>query len=236
MQLPGPGSGGPGQWKQQQRALAEWLQGLPKPVGVMATNDLMGQQILEACNRLPLEVPDQVAVVGADNDEPICRIAWPPLSSVIINDQQRGYQAAAVLDRMMSGERPPTEPVYIEPVGVATRASTDIMAIEEAAIVKALRFIREHAHERISVDDVVDQVPLSRSVLERRFRKVVGRSVNNEIVRLRLNKAIELLSETNLEPKSIARRVGFGSQSYMNTVFEKKLGRTPGSYRRLSRT
>ena len=86
------------------------------------------------------------------------------------------------------------------------------------------------------LDDVVDQVPLSRSVLERRFRKVVGRSVNNEIVRLRLNKAIELLSETNLEPKSIARRVGFGSQSYMNTVFEKKLGRTPGSYRRLSRT
>src|SRR5204863_8853243 len=115
------------------------------------------------------------AVVGADNDEPICRIASPPLSSVMINDHQRGYEAAALLDRMMNGQPPPADPVYVEPVGVATRASTDIMAIDDAAVVKALRFLRDHAGERISVDDVVKEVPLSRSVLEPRFRKIVGR-------------------------------------------------------------
>jgi LacI family transcriptional regulator len=193
---PGPGSGGPDSWEQQQRGLAEWLNALPKPVGVMTTNDLTGQQLLEACQRLRIQVPEAVAVVGVDNDEPICRIASPPLSSVIVNDHQRGYEAAALLDRLMSGEASPSGPVYIEPVGVATRASTDIMAIDDAALVKGLRFLRDHACERISVDDVAREVPLSRSVLERRFRKSLGRSINAEIVRLRINRAIELLTET----------------------------------------
>src|SRR5207248_10272556 len=129
--MPGPGFGGPGSYEQQQRRLAEWLSGLPKPVGIMATNDLMGQQLLEACQRLRIQVPEAVAVVGADNDEPICRIASPPLSSVIINDQQRGYEAAALLDQMMSGRPAPQEVIYVEPAGVMTRASTDIMAIED---------------------------------------------------------------------------------------------------------
>lgn len=233
--MPGPGAGGPEVWEQQQRSLTRWLQGLPKPLGVMTTNDLMGQQILEACQRLRIRVPEQIAVVGADNDEPICRIASPPLSSVIINDHQRGYEAAALLDRMMSGEPPPTEPTYVEPAGVATRASTDIMAIEDQAIVDALRFLRENCCERINVDDVVKEVPLSRSVLERRFRRIVGRSINSEIVRLRINRAVELLTETALELKVVAQRAGFGTQSYMNAVFQTKLGKTPGSFRRIAR-
>ncbi|HEX3358027.1 MAG TPA: helix-turn-helix domain-containing protein, partial [Tepidisphaeraceae bacterium] len=172
--------------------------------------------------------------VGADDDEPICRISSPPLSSVIINDHQRGYEAAALLDRMMNGAPPPKEPIYVEPAGVRTRASTDIMAIDDTAIVKALRILRENACSRISVDDVVRQVPLSRSVLERRFRKIVGRSVNDEIVRLRINRAIELLTETELALKVVAQRAGFGTQSYMNAVFQAKVGKTPGSFRRVS--
>ncbi|MCS7033841.1 MAG: XylR family transcriptional regulator [Phycisphaerae bacterium] len=231
--LPLPASiGGPEMWEQQQRDFAAWIAALPKPVGVMTTNDLMGQQLLEACLRLRINVPEEVAVVGADNDEPICRIASPPLSSVIINDHQRGYEAAALLDRMMRGQPPPVEPIYVEPVGVMARASTDIMAIEDAAVVKALRFLRDRAYEPIGVDDVVREVPVSRSVLERRFRKAVGRSINNEIVRLRINRAIELLTDTQLEMKVIARKAGFGTQSYMNAVFQAKLGKTPGSYRR----
>jgi LacI family transcriptional regulator len=234
MPLPGPGTGGPESFEHQQRELAQWLSALPKPVGVMATNDLMGQQLLEACQRLRIKVPEEVAVVGVDNDEPICRIASPPLSSIIVNDHQRGYEAAALLDRMMSGEPAPAEPIYIEPVGVMTRASTDIMAIEDADVVKALRFLRDNACERISVDDVVKQVPLSRSVLERRFRKIVGRSINSEMVRLRINRAIELLTETALELKVIAQRAGFGTQSYMNAVFQSKVGKTPGSFRKVA--
>ena len=230
--VPGPGSGGPQSWEAQQHNLASWLKSLPRPLGVMATNDLMGQQLLEACQRLAIKVPDDVAVVGADNDEPICRISSPPLSSVVINDHQRGYAAAALLDRMMSGEPPPDEPIYVEPVGVVTRASTDVMAIDDTLVVAALRFLREHAFDRITVDDVVRQVPLSRSVLERRFRKIVGRSINNEIVRLRINRAIELLTETSLELKVVAQRAGFGTQSYMTAVFQAKVGKTPGSFRR----
>jgi LacI family transcriptional regulator len=232
MPMPGPGTGGPDVWEQQQRELSAWLRELPKPVGVMATNDLMGQQILEACQRLQIRVPEEVAVVGADNDEPICRIASPPLSSVIINDHQRGYEAAALLDRMMSGAAAPADPIYVEPAGVATRASTDIMAIEDSTVVEALRFLRDHCCDRINVDDVVREVPLSRSVLERRFRKIVGRSINSEIVRLRINRAIELLTETALELKVVAQKAGFGTQSYMSAVFQAKVGKTPGSFRK----
>jgi len=234
MPVPGPGTGGPEVWEQQQRRLATWLRALTKPIGIMTTNDLMGQQLLEACQRLRIRVPEEVAVVGADDDEPICRIASPPLSSVIINDHQRGYEAAALLDRMMSGAPPPAEPIYVEPAGVATRASTDIMAIDDAAVVEALRYLRDHCCERINVDNVVREVPLSRSVLERRFRKIVGRSINSEIVRLRINRAIELLTETELELKVIAQRAGFGTQSYMNAVFQAKIGKTPGSFRRFA--
>ena len=235
MTVPGPALSGPKSYEQQQQRLAAWLSGLPKPVGIMATNDLMGQQLLEACLRLRINVPEEVAVIGADNDEPICRIASPPLSSVIINDQQRGYEAAALLDQMMAGRPAPKEPIYVEPAGVMTRASTDIMAIEDAAVVAALRFLREHAFDRINVDDVVGVVPLSRSVLERRFRRIVGRSINSEIVRLRINRAIELLTETELELKVVAQRAGFGTQSYMNAVFQEKVGKTPGSFRRAAR-
>jgi LacI family transcriptional regulator len=229
--FPKAGSGGPYTWEQQQRELVSWLAKLPKPTGIMTSTDLMGQQMLEACQRAAINVPEELAVIGVDNDEPICRIATPPLSSVILNDHQRGYEAAALLARLMNGERVPREPIWIQPAGVVSRASTDIMAIDDASIVKALRFLRENARFNISVDDLVKEISLSRSVLERRFRKVVGRTIGAEIVRLRVDHAIELLCNTNMELKAIAYHAGFGSQAYMNAVFKKKMGKTPGSYR-----
>lgn len=232
--LPHPSRGqpGPGGWEQQQRQLVEWLESLPKPIGIMAAADITGQHLLEACQRAKIVVPEQVAVIGADNDELICDICYPPLSSVVINDSRRGYEAAAVLDRLMSGKPVPAKPVYVEPSGVASRASTDILAIEDHVLATALRFIREHACEPITTDDVLRSVPFSRSVLERKFKKAVGRTINDEIVRLRLNRAVELLSATDLELKAIAYKAGFGSPSYMGAVFREKLGRTPGSYRK----
>jgi LacI family transcriptional regulator len=228
---PKAGSGGPRTWEHQQRELVGWLAKLPKPAGIMTSTDLMGQQLLEACQRAQINVPEQMAVIGVDNDEPICRIATPPLSSVILNDHQRGYEAAALLDRLMQGERVPKEPIWIQPSGVVARASTDFMAIDDAAIVKALRFLRENACFNISVDDLVREVLLSRSVLERRFRKIVGRTIGDEVVRLRVDHAVELLCNTSMELKAIAYHSGFGSQAYMNAVFKKKVGKTPGSYR-----
>src|SRR5262249_28594305 len=145
--LPHPSRGrpGPGFWEKQQKALVGWIKSLPKPVGVMASTDLTGQQFLEACQRAGVVVPEQVAVIGADDDELVCDICWPPLSSVIINDVQRGYEAAALLDRMMHGHRPPKEAVYVEPIGVKARASTDILAIDDEMLATALRFVRDHA-------------------------------------------------------------------------------------------
>lgn len=232
---PRPGTGGPESWEQQQQGLVRWIQSLPKPTGLMCSTDLLAQQFLEACLRAGVIVPEQIAVVGADNDEPICRICYPPLSSVIINDDQRGYMAAAVLDKLMSGQPAPEETVWVEPVGVYSRASTDILAVDDAIVVTALKYVRDNACEGIGVDDVVRQVPVSRSVLERRFRKVVGRSINNEIVRVRLNRAVQLLCETELELKVVAQKAGFVSTSYMSAVFREKIGRTPGSYRGIER-
>lgn len=229
--FPRSGAGGPDLWENQQKMLCQWLESLPKPVGVMCSTDLLAQQLLEACLRSELNVPEQIAVLGADNDEPICNICYPSLSSVIINDEQRGYMAAAVLDRMMNGEAPPKDVVWVDPIGVFSRASTDILAVEDELVATSLRFVREHACEQISVDDVVRQVPVSRSVLERRFRRIIGRSINNEILRIRLNTAVQLLCETDLAIKVIAMKSGFRSTSYMSAVFREKLNRTPGSYR-----
>ena len=226
---------GPSGWEQQQTELVAWSQSLPKPIGVMTSTDLVGQQFLEACSRAGVAVPEQVAVIGADNDELICAVANPPLSSVIINDPQRGYAAAALLDKLMQGKPPPREPVWVEPAGVVGRASTEILAIADQDVALALQFIRKHASDRIRVTDVVERVPLSRSMLERRFRKAAGRTINEEIVRVRLNRAIELLCATPLELKLIARRAGFRSASYMGVVFRTKVGRTPSSYRDSSR-
>lgn len=226
-----PKGGGPDLWEAQQQDLMRWIDSLPKPVGVMTATDMKGQQFLEACLRLHLPVPDSIAVVGVDNDEPICRIASPPLSSVIVDDQQRGYEAAALLSRLMRGEPKPETPVLINPIGVMTRASSEVLKIEDQVVVDALQHLRTCAFSAIGVDQVAESLGISRSVLERKFRRFLGRSVNDEIVRLRLNRAIELLSETKLEIKLIAPRCGFSSQSYMTSVFRQRLGRTPGSYR-----
>lgn len=224
--------GTPRFWEEQQQQLVEWLrQSLPKPAGIMASSDLMGQNLLEACQRAEIHVPEEVAVVGVDNDETICRIAWPPLSSVIANHSGRGYAAAQVLDQLIAGKPPPAGPVLIEPSGIAARASTDIMAIDDPAVVKTLRILRERAYGSIGVDEIVGSIAASRTVLQRKFRKAVGRSIHEEIVRLRLNRAIELLNDTTLEIKAIAKKSGFKSQAYMTTVFRDRLGRTPGSFR-----
>lgn len=224
-------AGGPQDFERQQESLVRWILELPKPVGVMTSTDLMGQQFLEACLRAGIRVPEEVAVIGADNDEPICQVSYPPLSSVVIDDHRRGYEAAALLDRLMAGKPAPTKPILVEPSGIAFRASTDILAIDDSIVADAMRFIRQNACTGIDVTDVAAKVPVSRRVLERRFRKAFGRSIHQEITRMRLNHAVELLTRTDLQLKVIAGKSGFGTQSYMSTVFRTELNRTPKSFR-----
>jgi len=218
-------------WEKEQNQLAQWVRRLPKPVGIMACDDIRGQRVLEACQRVGVLVPEEAAVIGVDNDETICVVCSPPLSTVDAGHTRVGYQAGSLLDRLMCGEDPPAEPTYVSPVGVVTRQSTDILAIEDHEVATAVRFIREHAFGTIRVDEVVRHVSLSQSALQRRFRRLLGRSIHDEIVRVRIHRACELLVETEMPIGVIAAKSGFRHQAYMGVVFQEKLGKTPRQYR-----
>jgi LacI family transcriptional regulator len=219
----------------ERAALAKWVRSLPKPVGVLACYDIKAQQLLDACRDASIAVPEDVAVLGVDNDPLLCNLTAPPLSSVIPNAQRAGFEAAALLDRMLSGKKIAPTAHLIEPLGVETRQSTDVLAITDRDVAAALRFIREHACDGIRVTDVLKAVPLSRRVLESRFLKLAGRSPHDEILRIRLERVKSLLLETDLSLERIATLAGFEHPEYMNVAFRRELGPTPGQYRRQMR-
>jgi LacI family transcriptional regulator len=211
--------------------VAQWIEALPKPVGLMACNDIRGQQVLNACRDVEIAVPEDVAVLGVDNDDVLCDLSYPTLSSVLPDTRRIGFEAAALLEAMIGGEPPPQAPLLIPPLGVVTRRSTDVLAIEDRHLARAVQFIREHACEGITVEDVLANIPLSRSVFERRFARLFGHSPKAEIVRARLDRIKRLLAETELPLKQIAARIGFEHPEYMNVVFKEQTGQTPGQYR-----
>ncbi len=211
--------------------VADWLRQLPRPVGVMACNDVRGQQVLNACRQIGVHVPDEVAVIGVDNDEVLCDLSDPPLTSVIPNTERIGYEAAALLERMMAGQPAPSKTIYIEPSGIATRQSTEVLAMEDRHIAAAVRFIRENACRGITVTDLLAVAPLSRSVLERRFNLLLGHSPKTEILRVQIQRAKQLLAETDLPLAVIAEKTGFTHPEYFNVAFKNKVGVTPGRFR-----
>jgi LacI family transcriptional regulator len=219
-----------------EESVATWVSSLPKPVGLMACNDLRAQQILMACGDREITVPDEVAVIGVDNDELICELCHPPLSSIEQNPQRVGYQAAALLDRLIDGETPPAEPILVEPLRVVARQSTDVVAIGDACVTAAVHFIREHACDGIQVKDILRHVRVSRSTLERRFARLLGRSPSTEISRVRLDRVKHLLSMTDYPLAKVARLTGFGYTESMCYCFKQTVGRTPGQYRHESRS
>jgi LacI family transcriptional regulator len=223
------------EWTNETGRIARWLRSLPKPVGVMACYDLMGRQVLEACRTAALPVPDEVAVIGVDDDELICELSDPPLSSIAPDCFKTGYEAAALLDRMMGGEQVAATAHLVPPLGTVPRASSDALAIQDDDVSSAVRFIREHACEGIDVNDVIAQVPLSRRVLESRFKKALGRSPHEEIDRVQMTRARELLQGTDLSLVQIAEKTGFPHAEYLSVVFKKRVGVTPREYRRTHR-
>lgn len=222
----------PAQWEQHQDDLAAWIAGLPKPVGVMACTDQLGFFLLDACARAGVAVPEQVAVVGIENEESLCTMAIPTLSSVQFNAERIGYEAASLLERLMEGGEAPGSPILIEPLGVVTRGSSDVVAIDDPEIAQAVRFIRETACDGIAVTDVLKEVAISRSALERRMRATLGRSPNEEITRVRIERVKELLISTDQPLTTIARRSGFQTPQYLVQVFKQRVGMTPGLFRR----
>jgi LacI family transcriptional regulator len=214
--------------------VTRWIQDLPKPVGLMACNDIRAHQVLTTCRTIGVRVPDEVAVVGVDNNDVLCDLSDPPLSSVLPDTHRTGHEAAVLLERMMAGE-PAAEPLTTVPaLGVVTRRSTDVMAIEDPTMSSAVRFIREHACDGITVEDVLEGLSLSRSVFERRFVKIFGRTPKAEILRTQFDRAKRLLAETDLSLKQIASKTGFRHPEYFSAAFKERTGQTPGQYRRSS--
>jgi LacI family transcriptional regulator len=222
-----------GSWDSQQGELSKWLAGLPKPVGIFAADDARGRDVLDAARRAGLSVPDEVAVLGLDDDEPVCELAYPQLSSVRPDYAQVGYRAAELLDAWMQGAQPSRNTTLVSAAEIVVRQSTQQAVVAEADIVRALRFIRQHACNGIRVEQVAGEVNLSRSTLKRRFQAVMKRSVHDEILRVRLGRAQELLAGSDLPLDTIAQQAGFRHQEYMGAVFRAKLGRTPAEFRRL---
>jgi LacI family transcriptional regulator len=216
--------------------LAGWLRRLPRPVAVLAWDALRGRQVTEACWESGIRVPEEVAVLAGYNDDLMCEISTPPLSGIDQCPERVGYAAAEMLDALMRGNRPPDRPKYIPPAGVVTRRSTDTLAHDDPDMVNALRFIREHADQPIRVKSVLEMVAVSRRSLEQRFLLELGRSPAAEIRRVHLQRAMELLSRTDMPIPEIASASGFLHPEVMTRIFRRELGFSPTAYRRRSRT
>jgi LacI family transcriptional regulator len=223
-------------WEREQKLLGAWLAELPKPVGILACNDDRGRQVLDACRAVGVSVPLGVAVVGVDNDELLCELADPPLSSVMLNAETGGYRAAALLDRMMKGRIRKPQRLLVEPMHVVERRSTQASAVDDPDVAAALDFIHHHAAEPIGVDDIVNRLQMSRRALELKFRDVTGRTPHHELQRVRLHRAQRLLLETDLPIPKVATSAGYGSGAYLAQVFQKQLGKTPAQYRKEHRS
>jgi len=222
-------------WYSAQAGLRKWLGTLPKPVGLMACNDARGREVLEASREAGLAVPEEVAVLGVDNDELLCELSDPPLSSVALNVIGGGFEAAALLDKMMRGRVRKPRRLWVEPLRVVSRQSTDIMALEDREVGEALRFIHDNVAANIGVADVASAVQMSRRTLEIRFQQAISRTIHAEIQRVRLERAQRLLLESDMAMPQVAASAGYGSAAYLSQVFRKELGITPVQYRREKR-
>jgi LacI family transcriptional regulator len=218
-------------WEHEQRILLNWLKSLPKPVGLMACNDICGREVLQACAAAGLRVPEDVAVVGVDNDELMCELSSPPLSSIALDVEKAGYEAARLLDSLMSGHLAEERVVQVEPVYVVTRQSSEIMVPDDPSVATALQFIKNHAGQPIDVSHVVEQAGVSRRTLERQFSRALGRSISSEIMQCRLERAKRLLLETALPSYRVAAAAGFGTIKTFNRVFRRAAGVSPQRFR-----
>jgi LacI family transcriptional regulator len=214
--------------------LADWLRSLLKPTALLACNDDRAKQVLAACKMAALEVPDEIAILGVDNDELVCELEYPQLSSIALGVEAAGYAAATLLGELMTGhQRGRTrERIVVSPLYVVERQSTDVLAMEDGDVAAALRFIRAQAREGIQVRDVAEATALSRRALQQRFRRVLGRSIHDEIKRTRIDHMARLLVTTNLPITEIARLLQCTEVKNLARYFRERTGLTPAQYRK----
>ena len=219
-------------WASRREHLVRIIKGMPNPLAVFAYNDCVAADVIDACDDAGLLVPEAVAVMGVDNDTLLCECLRVPLSSVCHDLEGMAYQAAALLDHMMSGGTPPKEMIRVPPKGLVTRRSTDIVAVDNLQLARALRYIRDHfADPLLGVEEVVAATDISRRQLEKAFRRELDRSLNEEIVRVRIEKVRHLLATTDMKVVDVAAATGFSRSSHLFRTFKKLTDIGPKTYR-----
>ena len=219
--------------------LRRWLAGLRRPLAIFACNDTAGLKLASLCRDLGIPVPDSAAILGVDNEDILCEMTYPSLSSIELNCEEIGYRAAALLEEIMTAgarARGPARAVVVPPRSVVERESTRVYAGDDQLVQEAMRHIRLHGTEPLGIPDLLAVIPASRRSLETRFKKATGRTLKQEIVRVRLAHARALLRTSRLTVADVASRSGFGSAQRFHETFRAAEGVSPGSYRRTSGT
>lgn len=222
-------------WEKEQERHVAWLQALPKPVGLFLFNDIPAHRVLDLCRNAGVQVPDEVAVVTVGNDPILCSTTIPPASSIEHDADQIGYQAAAMLDKLMQGLPAPRQPVRIAPRSLVVRLSSDVLAVDDADVAAALRCIHDQACAGLRVSNLVERVAVSQSVLERKFLRLIGRTPKAEMLRVQLGRARQLLAGSDLPLRDVARQCGFESEKYFSDAFVRGAGIRPLAYRQRHR-
>jgi LacI family transcriptional regulator len=214
------------------RRKAKWLAALPKPVAVFACDDWEAFQFVQFCRQQDVRVPEEAAVLGVGNDEMLCNISQPPMSSIRMPFEKVGYDAAALLDRLLKTQAIQSKKNFLPPAGMVGRQSSDVMQVGDATVAKALSFIQDHIEQPIKVEDLLKHVFISRTLLERRFKAELGRTPLVEIRRQRVRRARQLLADTSLSVADIAEACGFSSDIRLSTVFKELTGQSPSAFRK----
>ncbi len=222
-------------WSKSARKAHRWLSQLPRPAAIFCSDDGPARYLADVCEQIGLRVPDDIVLLGSGDDDLECKLARPALSSIAVPSQRIGYEAAAMLDQLMSNEAYEAQSLFLPPLYVVTRQSTDIMAVDDEIVLSALQYIRQHVSESLGVAKLAREIATGRRHLERRFRDVLGRSVLEEIQRIRVERAKELLCDTDLPVTAVAARAGFSSIRRLDVLFGRLSGMSPSAYRRQSR-
>lgn len=212
--------------------LTEWLGALAKPTGLMTCADDCSQYIVEACKAADIHIPEQIGIVGVDNDDMVCDLSDPPLSSIALDFTAAGYEAAEMLDRLMSDRAEKTTSITVRPSHIEIRASTDILAINDRDVAAAVRYIRQHANQLIQVSDVMKEVTCCQRMLHQKFKHTLGRSVHAEIKRARIERITTMLRETDLSITHISSKLGYFNVNHISRYFKEATGLTPLAYRK----
>jgi LacI family transcriptional regulator len=219
-------------WYYKPSTLSQWLKSLPKPIALMACDDNQGQHITEACKQIGIRIPEEVAVLGVDNDETICNLSDPPLSSIALDSEKGGYETARLMDLLLSNKNQEQYDIIVKPINIITRQSTDIYATNDSYISSTLKFIHQNIDKNLKVEDVLKMVPLSRRALEKRFQQITGFPVYKYIFNLRIEKFAQKLLETNNSILDIALETGFSDGKNVSRQFKQIKGCTPIEFRK----